>query len=128
MKSFLIGLVPALLLPLSVSAAEADSESFFPQQMSAQDLLTLCASSSLTANGRTRRRYCDGFVSGIEEGMRLYRQRYTIESDATICVPEGTTAGTLTKAYVRHASKKGTDLTQPAAAAVLTALHDAYPC
>ena len=128
MRKTLIGLVSVLLLPLSATATDADGENYFPQQISAQDLLTLCASSSLTAKGRARRSYCDGFVSGIEESMRLYRLRYTIESAATVCVPEGVTARALTEVYIRNASRKGADLSQPAAAAVLTALHAAFPC
>jgi len=125
------GLSLALLFAFSASAASQEAqetEVVFPQQMNANDLLTLCASSSLTTKGRSRRKYCDGFVSGIEEGMRLYRLRYRIESAAAICVPEGTTARVMTQTFLRHASSKGVDLSQPAAAVVLTALHDGFPC
>jgi hypothetical protein len=43
----------------------------FPQQQTAHDLLTACASSSISNLGRCRRKYCAGFVSGVEEAIRF---------------------------------------------------------
>ena len=36
-------------------------------------MLMACASSGLSRIGRERRRYCAGFVSGVEEAVRLLR-------------------------------------------------------
>ena len=128
MKSLLLGLCAVLLYPLPGFASTSDTEVLFPQQMSAKDLMTLCASSSLTAKGRARRRYCDGFVSGVEEGMRLYKLRYSIESAASVCVPDGTSSRVMAQMFIRYATGKGVDLQQPAASVVLEALRKAFAC
>lgn len=47
------------------------NQPIFPQQLTARDLLTYCSSSSLTDLGRMRQRYCWGFISGVEETIRL---------------------------------------------------------
>ena len=47
------------------------TQPIFPQQLTASDLLTYCSSSSLTDLGRKRQRYCWGFISGVEETIRL---------------------------------------------------------
>lgn len=130
MRSAIFVLIIALVYPLSGSASTAadDTDVFFPQQMSAKDLMLTCASSSLTATGRTRRRYCDGFVSGVEEGMRLFLLRHSINSVPAVCVPTGTTSRALTNAFVNYASSKGVNLEQPAAAVVIEALKKTFSC
>ena len=55
----------------NIAAQEEGMEPQFPQQQSAGDLLRACASSRLTSTGRERRRYCAGFVSGVEEAVRM---------------------------------------------------------
>lgn len=96
--------------------------------MSAKELLVLCASSSLTAKGRLRRSYCDGFVSGVEEGLRVYSQQHPYEMPKTVCVPAGTSSRSMSEAFVRYASKKGVALEQPAAAVVIEALGTSFAC
>lgn len=128
MRSAFVAMCSTLLLPLPGTASIGDSEAVFPQQMDARKLMIFCASSTLTAKGRTQRRYCDGFVSGIEEGMRLYKFTYPAGSDVAVCVPSGASSRTLSQAFVRHATSKGVDLEQPAAAIVLEALHKEFAC
>ena len=128
MRSAFIALCSTLLLPLSGTASTSDVEAVFPQQMNARKLMTFCASSALTAKGRTQRRYCDGFVSGIEEGMRLYKFTYPTESDVAVCVLASTSSRALSQAFIQHASSKGVDLEQPAAAVVLEALQQRFAC
>lgn len=96
--------------------------------MSANELLLLCASSSLTATGRLRRRYCDGFVSGAEEGLRAYRLQLQTPMSKSLCVPEGTNSRSMSGAFVKYASKKGVDLEQPAATVVIEALRKSFGC
>jgi len=117
-----------LLLPLPGTASTSDDEAVFPQQMNARQLMTFCASSALTSKGRAQRRYCDGFVSGIEEGMRLYKLTYPSDSDVEVCVPAGTSSRALSQVFIQHASSKGRDLEQPAAAVVLEALQQRFSC
>ena len=96
--------------------------------MNAGKLMTYCASSALTTRGRTQLRYCDGFESGIEEVMRLYKVTFTTESIVAVCVPAGTSSHALSQAFVQHATSKGVDLDQPAAAVVLEALRHKFAC
>ena len=97
-----------------------------PQQMSANDLLTACASSSLTDLGRRRREYCSGFVSGVEEGVRILQAQKNIE--ASVCAPKDVSAQALADVYRRYAARHRQQLDRPAAAVVLEALSKAFPC
>ena len=110
-------------------AQQADPEAvrYFPQQLTAQDLLNACASSALTHTGRQRRRYCAGFISGVEEAVRLMEAR---DPDAarTVCAPAGVTARRLAAAYLEFMPRRSPAPGEPAAAAVLRALTEAYPC
>ena len=126
MKTVLICLLT--LLPLSAFAqkpVETTSE-YFPQQMSARNLLTTCASSAMTSTGRERRRYCWGFVSGVEETMRHMKLRHSLKM--TACVPAGVSAKALADVFIRFAANRQSDLDLPAAALVRQALINAYPC
>ena len=114
-----------LCLLLAAGAAGADEPAaVHPQQLSARDLLQACASSALTATGRERRRYCDGFVSGVEEGVRLGVQA----PEMSICVPADISARRLSEAYIRYAADHRNDLGRPAAVVVMDALRETYPC
>ena len=76
-KPFALLLVVAGPTALIAEDRETDMEARYPQQMSARNLLVTCASSSVTRIGRERRRYCAGFVSGVEEGVRPFACRPT---------------------------------------------------
>lgn len=113
---------------LAQGSAE-DSQSFFPQRLSARELLTHCASSSMTDRGRQQQRYCLGFVSGVEEALRLsLPDGSTASPAARICVPEGESARGMADAYIRYAGRRTTDLAKPAALVVAEALEGSYPC
>ncbi|MCL6414402.1 hypothetical protein MIB92_01950 [Aestuariirhabdus sp. Z084] len=114
-----------LVLALPAFAQEADSEAFFPQQMNARQLLLQCSSSSMTASGRERQRYCDGFISGIEESLRLAAP---LHAKQLICAPEGVRAKQLSRAFISFANSHQADLVKPAAAVVVDALSSTYPC
>jgi hypothetical protein len=118
----------ALLLAVSNAAAqEAEKmEPQFPQQQSARDLLFACASSRLTGTGRERRRYCAGFVSGVEEAERVLHPGGA--EQRSFCTPPDVTASALAAAFVRYGSEHDDELDAPAARVVLRALQDAYPC
>ena len=107
--------------------ADAD-QPVFPQQLTARDLLTYCSSSSLTDLGRKRQSYCSGFISGVEETIRLplYASRQSVAIE--ICVPEDVSSRNLAKAYTQYARRPDTNLAQPAAQIVVEALSKAYHC
>lgn len=101
-------------------------ETQFPQQHSANDRLRLCASSVLTHWGQERRRYCVGFVSGVEESVRPLRRTEGLHR--SICPPPRVSARHLADIYVEYAAKRKRDLNKPAAEVAFQALIDAYHC
>lgn len=104
---------------------ESPSKSFFPQQMTAKELLVTCSSSYMTRSGRERKKYCSGFISGVEEATRLHNKQ---ASSPQICLPKGKTSSQYTDIYMNYASRKTTDLSKPAALIVIEALQWAFPC
>ncbi|MCU7836092.1 MAG: hypothetical protein KZQ83_12690 [gamma proteobacterium symbiont of Taylorina sp.] len=100
-------------------------ESHFPQQMTAQKLLTTCSSSYMTSTGRQRQTYCSGFISGVEESTRLQVKAAIAPK---ICLPNGKTSSQYRDIYMQYASRKTTELSKPAALVVIEALRDAFPC
>jgi len=126
MRSVLIAVL--LLVAMHVGAQE-ETEAMvpdFPQQQSARDLLTACASSSISYLGRTRRKYCAGFVSGVEEAIRFKSQ--LLGADSQICPPSAITAQQLADAYIKYANNQATELDKPAVEVVFKALKQAFPC
>ena len=123
---------PLLGLFLGATAvAEAgvdDAQIFFPQQLTAQQLLTHCASSSMTDRGRQQQRYCSGFISGVEEALRLSVSGSTATVAVRICIPDQEPARSMADAYIRYAGRRTTELTKPAALVVVEALETYYPC
>jgi len=121
-----LGCFALLFSPFKLSAQEEGMEPQFPQQQSAGDLLRACAASRLTATGRERRRYCAGFVSGVEEAMRL--PGIGGKQEPGICTPPDVTASALADAFVRYGAGHKGELKDPAAAVVQHALAEAYSC
>jgi hypothetical protein len=128
MRPLLVLAATTLFASLSAPDLQADADAVFPQQMTAKELLRSCASSSLTSVGRQRQRYCHGFVSGVEEAIRLSALRQGGQSVGRACAPPETTARQFGEAYVRYASRRAVDLEEPAAMVVAAALEAAYPC
>lgn len=127
MKVFVLFAAAALLtLPAVAQERKTETETQFPQKHSAQDLLLICASSSLTVSGRSRRQYCAGFVSGVEETLRLMHR--IAGPPNAICVPARVSARHLAEVYVKYAAKRERDMDKPAVEVVVQALTDAYPC
>ena len=121
-----------MLLPLLLAAGLArggqpdENGRYFPQELTAQDLLYACAASSLTGQGRERQRYCRGFISGVEETIRYYG---TGESGvAEFCFPKGMSARNYGDVFIKHASHKGIDTTRPAVVVVQEAFAAAFSC
>ena len=116
------------LLPVLASGQEpvTEEQAQFPQQMSASRLLQACASSALTRAGRERRRYCAGFVSGVEEAVRSLQEQHRLE--VSVCLPQGVTAKALSDVFIRYSANRQQHMDKPAAAMVLEALAQAWPC
>ena len=84
MKIFKICILFVLSWGSATGKGDTD-QSIFPQQLTASDLLTYCLSSSLTDLGRTRQRYCRGFISGVEETIRLPLHSSTASRAKDLC-------------------------------------------
>lgn len=112
---------------LAAQEGNADALEYFPQQLTAGRLLYYCSGSALTGSGRERVKTCAGFISGVEEGVRLLEARKLLIEPLNVCVPKGTSASRFAEAYRRFAVKR-TDTDEPAAAVVLEVLGHAYPC
>ena len=63
----LIGFFLLTTMAFSLNAMEPDEkeDSYFPQRLLANELLVACTSSSLTGLGRSKQRFCQGFISGV---------------------------------------------------------------
>ena len=118
-------------ITFGTAVGKSDTETtqpIFPQQLTASDLLTYCSSSSMTDVGRTRQRYCWGFVSGVEETIRLPLHTTPQPVASKICVPKGVSSRTMGRAYSQYAARRGANLARPAVEVVIEALSNAYPC
>ena len=124
-------LIPVIGLLFSVVATAQDTtaekEQYFPKKLTAHQLLNLCAASSLTSSGRNRKRFCTGFISGVEETLRLLREQASLDKLPAICLPDDEPAARFSHLYVKYAAGRA-DLGQPAVAIVVDALKGAYPC
>jgi len=120
-------LLSLLLFTLPLQAARpAEEDSYYPQKLTASDLLYACAASSLTSQGRERQRYCRGFISGVEETIRYYGINGS--AGGSFCFPQGLTASHYGDVYIKYASRKGTNLARPAVVVVHEAFSEAFSC
>ena len=81
----------------------------------------------MTKLGRERRRYCSGFISGVEESLRLLGGKQDAAGRG-VCVPGGVNARSLAKHYVDFAVQKQGNIEQTAVVTVIEALSNRYPC
>jgi hypothetical protein len=123
MKNHLIVLL-AVLMPV-VSTAQ-DMETAYPQRVRAGTLLSTCASSALTSADRERRAYCAAFISGVEEGVRQLETAGGVK--ATVCTSSWINFQALVNDYMNYAAEHRQRMGEPAAAVVIDALREAYPC
>ncbi len=125
-------LLPLLLLAPALAVGEpqqpGDPEVIFPQRFSARELLYACNSSAITQVGRERRRYCAGFISGVEEAARLLQVGQAADGTGRICLPIDVSSRRLADVYTRYAAQHDAVLEQPAAQVTLDALASAFPC
>ena len=126
----LIALCLAPLLAAGQTSPTEQAQAEFPQQQNAADMLLACASSRLSRVGRERRRYCAGFVSGVEEAVRLMEPGDPKMGGAhtRICTPEDISAGAFAEVFINYGANHEGELPDPAALVVLHALQSAYPC
>lgn len=128
MRLTVLFLFATMAFSLNATETGEKEESYFPQRLLASELLVACTSSSLTGLGRRKQRFCQGFISGVEEGVRLYEHQSGAIASSGFCVPSKTTSKQLANAYVRYASRNQPDLNRPASLVVVEALKHEFPC
>ncbi len=74
-----------------------------------------------------RRRYCHGFVSGVEETERLLRGELSA-APAVVCLPHGKSAKFYADVFIKYASAKEVNLDRPAVRVVMEALEQKFRC
>ena len=126
MRSLLIAVAMLVAVSATAETETEQAQPEFPQQQTARDLLTACASSTISNLGRARRKYCAGFVSGVEEAIRFKSQ--LLGADTRICPASGITAQQFADAYIKYANTHPKELDKPAVEVVFAALKQAYPC
>ncbi|MDJ0890831.1 MAG: Rap1a/Tai family immunity protein [Gammaproteobacteria bacterium] len=113
-----------LLLPFAaLRGQEAAPDSVAPSQQTGRYLLKACTASALTPAGRVRRQYCAGFLTGVEETLRV-----VAPAEAGFCAPESVTIRQLVTAFTRHATARPEVTDQPAAVIATQALRESFPC
>jgi len=112
---------------INSSLVFANETTFFPQQISANKLLHYCASSSLTSSGRNRQKFCNGFISGVEETERLLRGELS-SAPAVVCLPKGKNSVFYADIFINYANRKGVNLKRPAVVVVIEALENKFRC
>ncbi len=126
MKSLFLAAIVLLALNATAETGTDQIIPEFPQQQTARDLLTACASSTISNLGRARRKYCAGFVSGVEEAIRFKSQ--LLGAEIRICPASGITAQQFADAYLKYANTHLKELDKPAVEVVFNALKQAFPC
>ena len=116
------------LLPIMASAqvSETSEQMQFPQQLSASQLLEACASSLITPTGRERRRYCAGFISGVEEAVRVLQEQHKLQP--SVCLPGRVSTKALSDVFIKYSANRRHKMNKPAAVTVLEALSYKWPC
>jgi len=128
MRTLLLMLLWVLAAPV-ISAEESDApEPVFPQKLTASQLLVSCAASSMSATGRLRQKYCEGFLSGLEEGVRVHSLISKQEVAPSLCVPPDVSARQLRSAFVRNSANMTLSREKPAAMFAMKVLQHSFPC
>jgi len=122
-----------VILCLSANAVlsaeqEVPTDVVFPQKLTAAELRVYCAASAISATGRQRQRYCDGFLSGMEEGIRVLGLISGNKGVATLCVPASVSAREMRAAFVKHSAALNPPTDKPAVRYAIEVLEKAYPC
>jgi hypothetical protein len=128
MRTLLLMLLWVLAAPVMSAEESGASDIVFPQKLTASQLLVSCASSSMSATGRLRQRYCEGFLSGLEEGVRVHSLIAKQEVAPSLCVPPDVSARQLRAAFVRNSAKMTLSKEKPAAMFAMKVLQSSFPC
>ena len=128
MRYVILFVVTIMTFSSNAQETGVKDDAFFPQQLTAKELLLACNSSSLTSVGRKKQHFCLGFVSGVEEGIRFYDIELGNSAASNFCIPSKTKSKQLVDAFNKYAIANQTDLDKPAALMIVKALNKTFPC
>lgn len=118
-----------LIATPALSAEKSDAaDTVFPQKLTAGELQVSCASSAMSPTGRQRQRYCDGFLSGIEEGVRVLGLISRVETAPSLCVPADVSSREMRSAFIKNSAAMRPAKDKPAALFAIEVLEKSYPC
>lgn len=123
-------LVLFCMISTSTLAAEmkAAPDIVFPQKLTAEELQMFCAASGMSSTGRQRQRYCEGFLSGIEEGVRVLGLISGTETTPALCMPADVSGRQMRIAFVRNSVSMDPAKDKPSALYAIEVLEKSYPC
>ena len=128
MRTLFLVILCLIAAPI-LSAEESDaSDTVFPQKLTAGELRLYCAASAMSATGLQRRRYCDGFLSGVEESVRVLGLISSREAPLSLCVPANVSARQLRAVFVKNSAAIKPPKDKPAAMFAIEVLEKSFPC
>jgi Rap1a immunity proteins len=117
-------LLSLLLLPLSITAAVAQTQGADDMSKSGNAYLHACEKQIHSGQASTQSLLCETWMHGVLNGFVAY----FIESHTKLFeIPTGTTTEQCEKIAVKYMNDHPKDLNKPTAALVLRAFMDAYP-
>lgn len=128
MRALILLLLWVISTPVPAAEMKADYDIVFPQKLTANELQVFCAASSMSNTGRQRQRYCEGFLSGIEEGVRVLGLIHRKEMTPSLCMPADISAREMRSAFVRNSVGMEPAKDKPSAMFAIEVLEKSYPC
>jgi len=128
MRTLFLLLLWVIATPIPAAEEKVAADTIFPQKLTAGELKVFCAASVMTNIGRQRQRYCDGFLSGIEEGVRVLGLNSKMEAAPSLCVPADVPAWQMRSTFVKNSAGMQPAKDKPAAMYAIEVLEKSYPC
>ncbi|MEE4218993.1 MAG: Rap1a/Tai family immunity protein [Xanthomonadales bacterium] len=128
MRALFLLLLCVISTPIAAAEMEAVDDIVFPQKLTAKELQVFCAASGMSNTGRQRQRYCEGFLSGIEEAVRVLGLIRKTEMTSFLCMPADISAREMRSAFVRNSVAMEPAKDKPSAMYAIEVLGKSYPC
>jgi len=108
----------AVALAFTLAAASAQAEFY-----RGNDLSEVCVDSETDTTAYMRYARCGGYILGVVDSITRLKAY-----DDALCLPDGVTAGQLTKVVEKFIDDNPAELHRPGAEVVAFAMFDAFPC
>lgn len=128
MRTLFLVLLCMIAIPIPAAEERVASDTIFPQKLTAGELQVFCAASVMSKTGRQRQRYCEGFLSGIEEGVRVLGLISKMETAPSLCMPADVSAWQMRSTFVKNSAAMKPAKNKPSAMFAIEVLEKSYPC